>query len=496
MSFESRAHGSRTPGADIPSFTDTFLGHGVAWWPLGVFTREPFEARALPVWGAWFGLTVLSVLLAVVESASGWSGLPVTLWGHTVGFSIYPPIGISALVAFWFGPAFGAVTAYASGLASGLGGGLAIEQAAFFGLGTPAGVLLLWFLVLVLRVRPEMPAYRDWWRFGAAALIAMTSSSLDVMLYNEWHRLPLLQGQRTWQGWILGDTAQLCLVVAPVLRMTWRRVHQELAQRLGAPHRDLSAFNTVLLLGVVWTTLAGLALLGLRLMATAFDVPEELAAEGGEWLAPRLQEMQTFVVVLVGALLLSTMALTAELVSRHEKTVALSLRDDLTGAFNRRAFHRLFEREEERSRAFGQPVSLIYFDLDRFKLINDRHGHRVGDAVLIGVTREAHAMLRPQDLLFRWGGDEFVILLPHTPREEAHEIGARLRARVEAQVAAVDAPLPAPVTISVGVATVHPDEADRDDLVEAADTAVRLAKALGRNRVATDVMVDRGAPSV
>jgi diguanylate cyclase (GGDEF)-like protein len=458
----------------------------MAWWPIRVFVARPLDASAGPVWGAWVAVTALSVVLAFLEARLDWSGMPVSIGARTIGVSIYPPVTLAALVAFTLGPTYGALTAYVSTFVSGLAGGLAVDRAALFALGTPAELLLLWFLALMLRVRPGLREYPDWWRFAAAAVIATTASSLDIMLYNEAHRLPIADGQRLWEGWIFGDLAQLCLVVAPLLWWGWEPAHRLATARLGAPQRELTARNTVLLLGFVWATLAGLALLGMRLLTRALDIPEQTVTVGGAPLWPRLSEMATFLVVLVGALLLSTMALTAALAGRGEQSAALSLRDDLTGAFNRRAFATLFEREEERSRAVGRPLSLICFDLDRFKTINDEHGHAAGDRVLVGVVTATRAMLRPHDLLFRWGGDEFLILLPHTTFDEATACAERLRAGIEATVIAQHLP---PVTTSVGVATRAPGQASPDDLVRMADDAVYRAKALGRNQVVAEPSV-------
>ena len=452
----------------------------MAWWPMRRFAQRPLDKTAAPIWGTWLALTALSIALAFLEARLNWSGMPIAVGGRPLGFTVYPPVTIAAVLAFWLGPTFGATTAYISTLVSGLAGGLDPERAALFALGTPAELLLLWFLALMLRVRPGLRAYRDWWRFAAAAMIAATASSLDIMLYNEAHRLPIADGQRLWEGWIFGDLAQLWLIVGPILWAGWERAHQSAVARIGAPQRDLSALKTVLLLGFVWATLAGLALLGLRLLTRALDIPDAAVTVNGELLMPRIGEMETFLVVLVGALLLSTMALTAALAGRGEQTAALSLRDDLTGAFNRRAFHGLFEREEERSRAIGRPLSLIYFDLDHFKAINDDHGHAAGDRVLIAVTDEARALLRAQDLLFRWGGDEFVILLSHTTQTEAEMLAEQLRSSVQLHVSAPDGRA---VTMSVGVTGSHPGKISDTDLVRSADAAVYRAKSLGRNRV-------------
>lgn len=463
---------------------------GIAWWPLSAVVRWPASSGSASVLVAWLATSALSVVLAVAEARFGWSAVPVSIGAVTISVSVYPPVVLSVLIAFWLGPTFGAVTAYVSGLASGLSGGLAFAQAVFFALGTPAGVLLLWFLVLILRVRPNLPAFRDWWRFAAVSFVAITAASLAVMLYNEWHRLPLTVGQRVRQGWVLGDAGLLCFVAAPLLRFTWRRVHDWVSVRIGTPNYELSPTNTVLLLALVWTTLTGVALLGLRLMASALDMAPGAVGADGELLLPRIREMATFLVALVGALLLSTMTLTAELTSRHRRSLALSLRDELTGALNRRAFRGLFDREAERSRGFARPISLVYFDLDEFKAVNDRYGHRVGDAVLVAVTREAQALLRPRDLLFRWGGDEFVVLLPDADRDEALAVATQLRERVEARVTAFEGDRSPTMTVSVGLATMRAEEASESLLIDAADNAVRWAKRMGKNRVATDVMTE------
>jgi len=454
----------------------------IAWWPMRLFLAKARDPRAGSVWVAWLATTAVSMVLAYLEARFNWSGMPVIIGGHPVGFTLYPPVAISAFVAFWLGPTYGGTTAYVSTLVSGLAGGLDPGRAALFALGTPAEVLLLWFLSTILRVRLTMRDYGDWWRFCAAALIAVTASSLDIMLYNEAHRVSIAEGQRLWEGWIFGDMALLCLVVAPVLWASWGHAHQWAMWRLGGPQRELSPRNTVLLLGFVWATLAGLALFGLRLLARA-HIPGPLVDPAIEPLLERLEEIETFLIVLVGALLLSTMALTAALADTGQEHAAISLRDDLTGAFNRRAFTRLFEREEERSRMLERPIAMVCFDLDNFKAINDQFGHAAGDRVLTVVTAEAQAVLRPQDLLFRWGGDEFVILLPHTGTEDAHRIAERLRARVAARVSVPTPSGDQAVTLSAGVASRGPADSGMDELIVAADAAVYRAKAHGRNRV-------------
>lgn len=469
----------------------TLLDTSMAWWPAGRLLRAPLGPR-LAIVATWGALTAASIALAVLEARQNWSGLPIRVGEVTLGFSVYPPVAIAALIAFWIGPGFGAATAYASTLASGIAGGLDPWRAALFALGTPAEVYLLWFLALTLRVRPNLPQVSDWVRFLVASMIAATASSVDIMLYNEAHRLPIEDGQRLWVGWILGDIAMLAFVVAPILCLWWPQAHRFTHDRMQTfPRHDLTPVETVFMLSLVWATLAGLAFLGLRLLVRALDIPDDAVTASGDLLAPRLQEMGVFLGVFVGVLLLSTMALTAALAVAGERHLERSLRDELTGAFNRRAFQRLFRREVERSESLDRPVSLLYFDIDRFKRINDVYGHLQGDAVIAEIARQTQALLRPQDLLFRWGGEEFLILLSHTTADEAREVGEQLRAHVERNVSVRASGGREPVTVSVGLATGRPPKATPDDsyasaqieLIRQADAALYRAKEAGRNRV-------------
>ena len=143
----------------------------IEWWPITRFLTAPTDRRAAAVWATWLGLTAVSVLLAFLEAKLDWSGMPVTIGGRTLGFTIYPPVAISAFIAFWLGPTYGATTAYLSSIVSGLAGGLVADRALLFALGTPAEVLLLWFLSTILRVRLTLRTYQDWFRFCATAAL-------------------------------------------------------------------------------------------------------------------------------------------------------------------------------------------------------------------------------------------------------------------------------------------------------------------------------------
>ena len=121
--------------------------------------------------------------------------------------------------------------------------------------------------------------------------------------------------------------------------------------------------------------------------------------------------MQFFLGVLVAALTVATGVFSNVLARMGERQRRLSRRESLTGCFNRRAFYELFPRESERARRLGQGLALVFLDIDHFKSINDRFGHETGDRVLQQLAARLRCIIRETDLLFRWGGEEFVILL-------------------------------------------------------------------------------------
>jgi diguanylate cyclase (GGDEF)-like protein len=170
----------------------------------------------------------------------------------------------------------------------------------------------------------------------------------------------------------------------------------------------------------------------------------------------------------------------------QRELVRLAHHDGLTGIFNRPAFLAEFEREASRSRRGGERFSLAMFDLDRFKDLNDRFGHAAGDEVLRLAAATMRDCLRRHDVLGRYGGEEFALLMPAADKDTALRIAERVRAAVEALAYSRGAER---VTLSVsgGVATQGDDGGSWEELFAAADRALYAAKNAGRNRVLSAV---------
>ena len=164
-----------------------------------------------------------------------------------------------------------------------------------------------------------------------------------------------------------------------------------------------------------------------------------------------------------------------------EEVKNLAIRDGLTGLYNYRHFWELLGHEVEQSRRYETPLSLLFLDLDSFKVINDTLGHSQGDAVLKTLADYLQGALRQADVICRYGGEEFVVLLPKTPFEQAVMLAERLRQKISEQVI----PLPERdlrFTVSIGVSSLSPGM-DGEALVNAADAAMYQAKQAGKNQV-------------
>lgn len=171
------------------------------------------------------------------------------------------------------------------------------------------------------------------------------------------------------------------------------------------------------------------------------------------------------------------------------ETQRLATTDHLTGLFNRYHFFALAPRELERARRYRHDVALLIIDVDHFKTINDTYGHIAGDTVLQHIANHMRRELRNADILARFGGEEFIALLPETNLSGALRVAGRLRTTIEANPVLLDGQ-PIGVTISIGCAALRPAERDEhlDTLIQRADRALYAAKAGGRNQVTADVL--------
>lgn len=178
----------------------------------------------------------------------------------------------------------------------------------------------------------------------------------------------------------------------------------------------------------------------------------------------------------------------AEISDLMRQLAELAVRDGLTGLYNRRHFDEFLSRELDRAAREGYGVSLVMADLDGFKSINDHHGHQVGDMALKTWAELMRLHMRSSDILCRFGGDEFAMVLPHTSKEAAAERAEELRALLAARPFPVDGSgTLLRVTVSQGVTYAEPGQMTPEQFIRQADEALFRAKEQGRNCVVTQV---------
>ena len=164
--------------------------------------------------------------------------------------------------------------------------------------------------------------------------------------------------------------------------------------------------------------------------------------------------------------------------SSQQELSRLATQDQLTGVLNARAFADRLTQELERNRRYPRPLSLLYLDLDDFKVINDSHGHQTGDGVLRLVADAMRTSVRQSDIVGRLGGDEFAVLMPETDAPLADAAAKRLAASLRTVFKGTPS-----VTASIGVVSCSATDANTDDLLRRADQAMYDAKKLGKDRV-------------
>ncbi len=168
----------------------------------------------------------------------------------------------------------------------------------------------------------------------------------------------------------------------------------------------------------------------------------------------------------------------------HKKMEDLTITDELTGIYNYRYFAMKLKEEQRRAVRYDLPLSLIMIDIDWFKKFNDTYGHEVGNLVLKGMTTVVKRCIRDVDIFCRYGGEEFVIILPQTPQVEVTQIGERIRQQIELSTFGGSDGIPElHVTVSVGITSFPENGKSEDEILSTADIALYRAKGSGKNVV-------------
>jgi diguanylate cyclase (GGDEF)-like protein len=197
---------------------------------------------------------------------------------------------------------------------------------------------------------------------------------------------------------------------------------------------------------------------------------------------PQLDEHSDYTIAFLH-ILVDYAAIAIENAQDVARVQQLTITDDVTGLFNTRHLYTVLEGELEKARKESRPLSLVFLDLDRFKQVNDRHGHLIGTELLSRVGRCLEELSRKSDLCFRYGGDEFVILMPRTTRDEAVRLAQSIHTRLARTSFAVGKGLELQISASAGIASYPGDGKTVHAILGAADKRMYEVKGSGRGRV-------------
>lgn len=449
--------------------------------------------------GAWLVSLLASVGLGLLTVTRYWSGLPLDFGGVTVYITIYPPLLICLWWVLNFGWWWGALPAYLATLTLGLYAGMPWPWALLFAGANPLGFAVMHLGYRAIAIERGLRSVAAWLFYAQLAFVSSVFGSAGALVWCYTNRLDTTAALPIWQGWWLGSFAQCLLVLGPLLvagepaLARWRAARPALMSPPPAEDRRP-------VLGWILAVVAGVLAYGWLTLRLGTDrVATALARGDAGPLADAAQTLSATVWVFfwVFALLVGFVGffghrlfthwqaesarLLAELGHANQELALLARTDALTGLSNRRETEAQLQWHWQRARRFGEQVAVAMLDLDHFKAINDEHGHAAGDAVLRALAAAMRETARAVDVTGRWGGEEFVVVLPHIDRDGALAFAERLRQRV------AGAPVPAgdrtiACHISLGLAVLKAQDATPEAWLKRADDALYAAKAAGRNR--------------
>ncbi len=451
------------------------------------------------IFGGWCALVLASVALGLLSVMNNWSGLPLAFGGVTVYLTAYPTLIICLFLTLTCGWFWGAIPAYLSTLALAFYSGMPWHWAIIFACANPLGFAIMavgYQAIPVSKTLRDSNAILFYIQLSFVASIFSSSGALIWCYTNHIDRTGLLA---IWQGWWLGGLLQSVFIVGPLLAVTWpfitrwQHSHPKYWRTAsGNVRRSVLRLLGAISIGVLVYGAATIELadanLNQALAATPSAVTDAVSVlQQTTWVFFWVFAMIILFIAFFGYQLFtrwqhSTDKLLRELHSANERLESLAQLDGLTGLLNRRTMDERLTKEWQRAKRTGNGSALVLLDIDHFKNINDRYGHAAGDLVIRTIAQSIQAEARGMDIASRYGGEEFVILLPQTDIGGAAQFAERIRARVAAAVGYHETHA-LQVTISLGVAIFSMQDNNVDQWLARADRALYAAKAAGRNQV-------------
>lgn len=449
--------------------------------------------------GGWLALVAASIGLGLASVIKSWSGMPINFGGVTVYITVYPPLIICLFLTLTCGWRWGAIPAYLSTLSLALYAGMPWHWALIFACANPLGFAIMTVGYQAIAVNKNLRDSNSLLFYIQLSFVASIFSSSGALIWcytNHIDRTALLA---IWQGWWLGGFLQSVVIVGPLLALLWPWIERWQTNR--PELLNLAGGNTrrsvLRLLGVI---ASGVLIYGVVTIQLASSQLERAISASNSPVNQAIAVMQqtTWVFFWVFAMIIlfiaffgyqlftrwqqSTDTLLAELHQANQSLEQLAHTDGLTGLLNRHTIDEQLSSEWRRAIRTESSGALIMLDIDHFKTINDQYGHPAGDAVIRTIAKAIKTEVREMDLAGRYGGEEFIILLPQTDADGALQFSERIRQRIATAVSYHEGKALS-ATISLGIAIFNAADGTYGNWITRADQALYRAKEAGRNRV-------------
>ncbi|QTN27783.1 GGDEF domain-containing protein [Rhodoferax sp. AJA081-3] len=491
-------HAPSAPPAG-PSSPDALRYRSVTL-PLLLRHGSPTEKRW--ILGCWLASLLASVGLGLATVVYQWSGIALPFAGVQVYLTIYPPLIICLWWTLSFGWAWGAVPGYVATLTLALYAGMPTPWALLFAFANPLGFAVMSQSYRAVAVPLHMRSVHSVVFYILIAFVGAVFSSAGALIWIHTNRIDTVASLPIWQGWWLGGFLQSVLIVGPLLAVSWPRLARWQAQHpeyFQPESTDRKRRNLRLML------LITLGVLGYGMTTVWLGTNAVRQALGAGDSGKFLEATQTLVattwafywvsavvIVFVGffgyrvfTYWIDSNDLLLQQVARTHAELRLASRTDmLTNLLNRRAMEEALQQQTQRCMRFAEPTALVMLDIDHFKAINDSHGHDVGDTVIRRVAQTITASIRTIDVSARWGGEEFLLILPNVDVAGATTLADRIREAIAGQTVPTEGAAALQFTVSLGIAMFHPKHPDHETWIKHADQALYAAKHGGRNRTA------------
>lgn len=465
--------------------------------PRQLWQLAPRRTR-IGILGGWLASVGLSIVLGLMTVVQQWSGLPLSFGGLEIYITVYPPLLICLWWTLNFGWWWGAVPAYLATLSLALYAGMPWAWALLFACANPLGFAVLVLGYRAISVSRSLRTLESLLVYIHLAFVASVFGSAGALVWCYTNRIDTTAALAIWQGWWLGAFLQSVLLAGPLLYLTWPsmsrwqlRNQAYLIQEATHPRLRVLRLIAVILLGVLAYGFVTIGL-GTRRVEGAIASGDAAAITKAAEILGATSWAFYWIFALIILFLaffgyrffMHWHALSSELILKLEQANAelavMARTDALTGLNNRRVSEQ-YIHEQWRRALRGEASGLLMIDIDHFKNINDQYGHDAGDAVIRALAQQLRVQLRGVDIAGRWGGEEFVVVLPNADPDGMHTLAERLREQVGHSPVRYGQHDIA-YSVSIGASMIVADDRSAEMALKRADQALYTAKQQGRNR--------------